>query len=136
METDDVVAAVLNGDFDDDLTDLVAAVRERTRSGLVEMCWRLPFDDVDITEENLTVGEAKLIEAATGESITRLPIAGSAKNIAAVIVSVLIQRQGMKAADAFELVDKRSVKELLGLVNEYAVTNPPKDGGEPTTPPS
>lgn len=133
MEAPDVVAAILNGDLDEDVSTIIDAIRERTKLGAVEMCWRVPFDDLDITEENLTVGEAKLIEVATGQPITRLPIAGSAKNIAAVIAAVLMQRQGLKSTDAFALIEGRPVKDLLGSVTEYTVTNPPKDGGEPAT---
>jgi len=128
MESADVVAAILNGDLDDDVTDVIAAIRKRQRDGAVDVLWRIEFEGLDITEENLTVGEAKMVEAATSESIITLPVAGSAKNIAAVVAAALINRSGLSSSDAFELVGKVGVRGLLKSVTEFTVANPPKDG--------
>ncbi len=133
MEPEDIPTAILAGDCDGLITDIVAALREHQRSGAVELCWRVAFDDLVIDEENLTVNEAKIIEAATGESVLALPVARSAKNIAAVIAAGLMERVGMTSAEAFKAVGSRSLRDLMQAVTEYAIVDPPKGpSGLPT----
>jgi hypothetical protein len=124
-----VVARIANGDFDDDLDDVYQAIVTRTTNDAVEVCWRIDFDGLEITEENQTVGEARLIEGMLKRPIGAVRLVGDASAISAAVMAALIERNKMKPAEAENAVNARTARELLKMLDTYLVPSPPKDDG-------
>lgn len=137
-----LVAAILKGDYEGHEAQIVQAVRQRVQDGKIRFGWRIDFEGLEITEENLTIGEAVQIE----QTLTKSPVndesegpisihfvvpAGSATNIAAIVTACLMSRNGLDAEAANTTVNGYSLKALLNLVTDYTVTDPPKDSGAP-----
>lgn len=127
-ESTEIVVAILNGDLDDDITDIVAAIRERANKGEIRMCWKVTFDDLEITEENQTINEAQSVERQTKKAWGKYHPANSAAECAAIIVAALVERQGVDAVKAFEMLKDRKASDLVKSISDYAAVDPPKDG--------
>jgi hypothetical protein len=128
----ELLLGIQGGDYDGHEAEIVDAVRKRVTAGLVKFAWRISYQELDITEENLTVGEAKVIEDILGSSIYAVPPAGSAENIAAYLVACLVNRSGLSRDVATKQVDGESIKALLGCVTDYTLVDPPKESGDQT----
>lgn len=131
----DIVQSILAGHLDDDLSDILDAIKAREDEGKIEVLWRVAWDGLDITAENLTVAEARTVETMLRQPIHTFNPALSATNVATVAAARLIAG-GMTPEAAFEEIGKVPARDLARAVTVYTVIDPPKDGSPPETPPT
>lgn len=136
LTVSDVVEHILAGVFDADLGDVIDAIDARVKAGEVEIGWRIDFDGLVIDTENQTVGEARVVEGVTRQSIAKVPVGDSATIIATIVAAALMERNGLSNEDAFKAVGKHSARALLKSVTKYAIDSPPKDDSGSETPAS
>jgi hypothetical protein len=122
-----VVAEILAGRHDGGLLTIVEAVKERLSKGTTRFCWRLRYDDLEVTEETVTVGEIRLVEKSSGVNWMELDPATSAEHFAALLTVLLHTRSGMKSADATAAVEAIPMGELLDHLTQYELAPAPKD---------
>lgn len=120
---------ILGGDYEGHESEILGAIIKRRDLGSIQIAWRLEWDDLDVTQENLTIGEAKLVEKLAGKSIHLTAPAQSADNISAYLVAALVNRKGMSQQDALAEVDKASARQLFRSLSDYTIVDPPKDDG-------
>lgn len=121
-----VVSAILAGRCDGKITDIMQAVKSRVEAGEIGICWKVAFDDLEITEENQTINEVLLVNKQTGKDWGGFHPSHSG-DCAAIVVAALVERKGMKASEAFDLIKSRPAVEFVRAVSEYEVASPPKD---------
>jgi hypothetical protein len=82
------------------------------------VAWVLTFDGQVYREAELTIKEAKLMEAATNTSWRFLNPLRSAAHASAILETFLVTRGGLDAATALEKVEALKVNEFLDLLTE------------------
>lgn len=127
-----IVMAILSGEVDDELTDVHAAIKRRVAESSTRVCWRISFDGIDITEENQTVVEVEAVERATTKRWGQFSPYHSAVECAAIVIAALVHRQGMTPRAAEESVGQRPAQDLMRCIDEYVLTDAPKDGTSAT----
>lgn len=144
-----IVGAIDAGEFDGDIDAIATACVNRVRSGAVEMAWRIRLDGDEWTQQSVTLGEMKWacqnasVLDVTGRVPVRRPASmweldprGNAEHAVALIVAHLHKAQGAALADAVKRAEAITAAELVDIIGEYEVVNPPKDdgtSGPPTT---
>lgn len=121
------VAEVLAGRHDGDLLTLVEAVKERLSKGASRVCWRLTYDDLEVTEESVTIGEIRLVEKSIGANWMSLDPASSAEHFAALLTVLLHTRLGLKSSEAQAKVEAIPMGDLLKHLTQYELAPAPKD---------
>lgn len=122
-----VVAEILAGRFDGELLTLVEAVQVRFKSGPGQTRWRIRFDDLEVTEETITVGEIRRLEKALGVGWMDIDPQGSAEHFSVLLAVLLATRCDMSATDAQAKVDAIPMGDLLSHLDSYELTPAPKD---------
>lgn len=131
-----VTAAILAGAFDGHLVDMMEAIRRRftDRPGAVR--WRLSVCldgvDVDVTEDDLTMAEAELIEDETGLSWAQIDPQRSAKACKALLTVVLQTRSGKSSAEARKLVGAATTSQVVDGIDVYEVDPDPTGAASET----
>jgi hypothetical protein len=126
-----IVDDITAGAFDDDLPELVAAIRGRYAE--VGSYWRVDFDGLDVTEQNITIAEAKLVERMAQTQLRFIDPASSVTQAAAIVQAAMMERRDMKPAIAEESLRRVTANDLSAACSRY-VADLPKDSGPPTTP--
>ena len=133
MSIDNVLVDIKAGNFDGDLTDILKAVNFRMSTGQVATRWKIDLDDLEVTEDDMTVGELEQIEKALGINWSQIQPLRSASTAGAML-RVFLQTRGDKSEEeADELVTAMRLDELLKAVERYEVVDPPLDQSEPST---
>ena len=137
MDLDDITTAIGAGEFDGRLDQIVAAAVERVQAGAVAMPWRLRFDGDEWTQESVTVGELAFaeqlcwIDTPNGRRhATRAEIDPRIRtdHVLALVIAHLHKAQGVPLRDATKRAEAITATDLDGIVGEYEVVRPPKDG--------
>ncbi len=134
MEPEDLAPAILNGQYDTVIADVLEAIKIRDREGTIHLCWRFTYEDLVVDEDNITVAEALLVEQARGVAVQDLRVAATAHNAAAVLVAALMERKNMSIEDATKQVGALGATQMFKMISEYPDVNPPKDASAPATP--
>ncbi len=129
-----LIDQILGGAYEGHETEIIGAIRRRADAGAIRLAWRLDWEGVSVTQEDLTVGEAKHIEKLLRKSIYEAAPARSAENIAAYVVASRVSRLGETGEEAQAVADKASIKSLLAAVSDYTIVDPPKESGDQTSP--
>lgn len=129
MSLTKTIAEVAEGRHDGNLHDLMLAIRHRIEAGATAFLWRVTFEDVTVTEEDVTLDEMETAERIAGRNWSQLNPAVSAGNCRALLIAALVSRQGMSEKDARERVGKVAVHSLLDGIDSYEVTPPPFEDG-------
>ncbi|GEM_PF-1741291 len=133
-------ASILSGDLDGHLADVLASIVKRQQSGFSTMRWRLRIDDVEITEDDMTLAEAKTVEKITSLSWVMIEPTRSAVHMSAILVAAAHHRDGLTVEAAEERVDAHTANEIMGALDQYEVNPSPLGSGESssstTEPPS
>jgi hypothetical protein len=119
-------SAIRKGECDADLADVLNALMERVSTGEVALRWRLDLDDLHVTEEDLTLGEADMLERLLGCTWGEVNPLKSAEHAAALIRVCLVSRTGITTEEASDLTKGYPVKRVVDAITQYAETDPPK----------
>lgn len=122
-------ASILAGEFDGHLADVLAAIVKRQQSGFSSMRWRLRLDGVEITEDDMTLAEAKTVEKITNLSWVTIEPTRSAVHMSAILVAAAHHRDGLSIEEAEERVDAHSANEIMGALDQYEVNPSPLENG-------
>lgn len=101
MEADPVIIdAIAEGRYDGNLVDIAIAVRKRLTDGPTTSRWTLTCDGREFTEDDLTLGIARTIEAETGTNWLNLNPTKSATDCIAIVAGILHHRDGIPYEEA------------------------------------
>ncbi len=122
-----MVAEILAGQHTDALPDIYQAVLKVISADDMRVRWKLPYEDLVITEDNFTVGECIDVEEAVGLSWANISPGRSARLTAAILIAALKGRRGMTHDDAKELVDAIPATHLAEMIENYVEAESPLD---------
>ncbi len=129
-EVDDLRAQILNGFFDGRLVEIAEAIQQRVSTGEVAVRWRLKMDDLDLREDDLTLGEFFLWERMAGKTWERLKPLASAADCRALLLVLGQERRSLDYDQAKAWVDAMPAKRLLESFSEVEVTEAPFDSAD------
>ncbi len=131
-DIDAVVAGIEAGDYDDQLADIVTAIRERNSEAERELRWRITIDDETWDEDSVTAGEIRLVERTTGINWAALEPGMSADVTTMFIVAHWHKVGGLELKDAWDRAEALNAKKIAGCVSNYQA-GPGKDQAASTT---
>lgn len=138
MDSDAIIESVKAGDFDGHLVELIEAVRLRFQFGTSQQKWKLTYrtgdDTHEVLEDDLTLGEARLVEKITLTDWGMLNPASSGTECLAIIAACLHTRHGMTltftrdgpSGDAWNEASKVTATEAAEAISSYEVERAPK----------
>lgn len=128
------VADVTAGRCDDELVDILNAINRRATMTSVARRWRVNFDGVSLSEDDLTLDEAVQIEDAAGTTWAMINPMSTAKHCRAILRVMLTSRGSLSGDQADERLAKATVTEIMGALELYGVQPAPFDtASAPTT---
>lgn len=122
-----VASQIRKGDVDDGFELIVNAISERVLEGAVALRWKVDLDGIEATEDDLTLGEAEMLERLLKVRWGEMDPLTSAEHATALLVVILTHRQDVPLDEARERVAKYPVKQILSAITRYSVEDPPKD---------
>ena len=120
-----VAVSIRKGECDDQMDEVVNAIQARVMDGAVALRWRVQLDDLDVTEDQLLLDEAFLLEELLGVSWGAIEPLSSAKH-ASALLRVLYGRT-CDDDEATAKVKALTVKEVMGAITRTTEVDPPKD---------
>jgi hypothetical protein len=135
MDHEEITAAIDAGELDGNLDPIATAIVNRSRSGAVQMAWRLRYDGDEWTEQTVTLGELKFAEnhaAIIDHDIRGFPVRrralmweidprGNAEHAVALIVAHLHKAQGVSLEDAIKRAEAIPANQLADVIGEFEV---------------
>lgn len=118
---------IRKGDMDAQIELIVNAISERVMDGSVALRWRVDLDGIQASEDDLTLGEAEMLERLLKVRWGEMDPLTSAEHATALLVVILTHRQDVPLDEARERVAKYPVKQILSAITRYSVEDPPKD---------
>ena len=109
------------GRYDDVLSTVVKAIAERQLAEASVLCWRITLPDLelDITEDDFTVGEAEQVQRETGLTWESVDPVISANVFRAIVQSALMNRQGLDADEARDKVRALPARAAVESISTY-----------------
>ena len=131
LTAQDIAQHIARGDLDDALGAIYDAMQSRFSEGAVGLTWSITLPDLGltVTEDDLTIVEAELIEAMAGCSWANIDPVRSARDCRSVLEVCLSQRQNMSADDAHKAIGSLRVTDFLRAVKREVVSPAPLDSG-------
>lgn len=127
VEPAKVNAEILAGRYDGHLVELVEAVQQRFNSSDARKFWRITFDDLEWTEETVTLGEVATVERVLGVTWHDIDPAASAGHLQALIAAHLAEGDAeLKFGDAMAKAKTMPMGDLLDVLSHYEKTTAPK----------
>lgn len=122
--SEQVIAGILAGEHDVVLGQVWQAVA--TRAVATDARWRveLPSVGVTVTEDDLTLDEAYLIEKETGTPFVAFNPVALAAHVRALLLVVLQTRHGLTAEQAVERIRAVTKTEVVAAVSRYTTEVP------------
>lgn len=132
MNGQEVAQRIVAGDLDDGIGAIYEALQARFSDGTVGLTWsiKMPALDVEITEDDLTIDEAMLIEKVTGTNWAQIDPVRSAADARAILAVSLSQRNGLTPAEADERLKTVRAADFLRCVRREVVTPAPLDSDD------
>lgn len=129
LNPQDVAQYIAAGDLDEGIGAIYEALQARFSEGAVGLTWSITMPDlgIEISEDDLTIDEAMLIERMTGTTWASIDPVRSAVDCRAVLAACLSQRQGLSADEAEATLKGIKVVDFLRAVKRKAVTPAPLD---------
>lgn len=121
-----VVDAVMDGQLDGHLVEVLEAVRTRFQHGSTEQKWRISFDGDVFTQDDLTLAEAATVEKLTGTTWAQLNPTVSAQECQCIIAACLHHRQAMPVKDAMAKAGSMTTEDAVAAIDSYEVERAPK----------
>jgi hypothetical protein len=119
-------AAIKKGECDNGLDLVLNACLARVTAGAVGMTWRLSLDDLEVAEDDLTLGEADMLERLLDTSWGNVNPLKSAEHAAALIRVTLHTRLGLSSEEAAERTAGYKVKTVVDSISQHSEVDPPK----------
>jgi hypothetical protein len=119
------LSAILAGELDDQLLDINKAVIQRASHADVGWRWKVEWGSYLVTEDDLTVDEAALLEQATGKPWGETRPTDSVHDVRAVLAVVMVTRHSMTPEDAATELRSLAAHEALNVVTRYQVSPRP-----------
>lgn len=118
---------IRKGEMDSEMELLVNAISERVMEGAVALRWRVDLDGIEASEDDLTLGEAEMLERLLKVRWGEMDPLTSAEHATALLVVILSERQGLPVDEARARVGKYTARQVLSAITRYSVEDPPKD---------
>lgn len=137
-DSDAVLESIKAGDHDGHLVDVIEAVRLRFEFGGTRQKWKLSYKvdgtSYEVREDDLTLGESRLVERLTGTNWGLLNPASSGSECLAIIAACLHDRHGKTlkftrdgpSGEAWDLASKVTATEAAESISSYEVERAPK----------
>lgn len=122
-----VASQIRKGDMDDGFELIVNAMQERVLAGAVALRWRVDLDGIEASEDDLTLGEAEMLERLLGVRWGEMDPLTSAEHATALLVVILTERHDVPLDEARARVGKYTARQVLGAITRYSEVDPPKD---------
>ena len=132
-EWNHVVQQIKLGKYDGCLQDVLEAIQFRAAGGATSFRWRLTWEDLEVTEDNVTLGELVDIEKALDVSWVAINPAKSAQQCVAILEAALKHRSELSEAEVAEKVSELTAGEALECLDQYEVVRPPLEQSTPAT---
>jgi hypothetical protein len=132
-DTAKVVGEILAGGHDGRVLQIIEAIQVRMRQGSTQTYWRIRYDDLEVTQQSVTVGEMRtacdLLSAARGERVMMLDVHPEAEagDFIAVLAAVLQHRKNVPFVEAERQIAAVPMGDLMACVDLYEVAPAPKD---------
>lgn len=125
---------IAGGSWDEHLVDIATAIAARKEDGdAPRECWGFKFDDLDITENDITVEEAIDFERVTGIMFHAANPHRSTFQHFALLASCLVARKGMTPDEAGKAIKDRPAHELRASLYTFLdVDAPLGESSEPS----
>lgn len=115
------------GDYDDHLGAIFEALQVRFNEGAATSRWVINFEDLQVTEDDLTLDEAFLIEKVAGCTWDEIDPVRSAAHCRAILVACMGQRLSLKSDEVEERLKTIKVIDLLKCIKREVVVPAPLD---------
>lgn len=137
-DSEAVVESVKAGDHDGHLVAIIEAVRLRFTFGGTQQKWKLTYtcdgDTFEVLEDDLNLGEARIVERLVGTDWGTLNPASSGSECLAIIAACLHARHGKTlkftrdgpAGEAWDLASQVTATEAAEAISAYEVERAPK----------
>lgn len=126
--SDDLIAAIKAGDYDNDLGGVFQAVFARAVETETEFAWKITAGGDEWTRETVTLAELAFAERHTSTEYVHLNPIQYADHLVALIVAHFHRVKGMKLDAAIAAAGKLTAADLDEIVSVYEVRQAPKDG--------
>jgi len=128
----DIAQWIAAGDLDFELSAVYDALSARFSEGAVGLTWSvvIPDLDVSISEDDLTIDEAMMIEKMTGTTWASIDPVRTAADARAVLAVALSQRCGLTVDEAEEKLKTVRAADYLKGVKREVVTPAPLDSDD------
>ena len=128
------VEELLIGRYDDRLTELYAAFRQRLVDLNGATRWRLSWDDIVVDEDNLTLLECETAERLSGKTWVALNPQVAAHDCVAILTAALVHRRSITPSEARDALAGLTVMQVADEVRtEYLAVPAPFDSADSTT---
>ncbi len=130
---DGFVQQIKLGKYDGNLQDVMTAIQFRAAGGATSFRWQLTLDEVNITEDNVTLGELVDIEKLLDVSWVSINPARSAQQCTAILEVGLRHRTDLDDAAVKKRVGDLTAEEAFECLDQYEVVRPPLEQPTPAT---
>jgi hypothetical protein len=125
----DIAQRIAAGDMDGELGAILESIQLRFTEGAAAMKWSidLPALELQLSEDDLTLDEAMLIESMANCTWAEIDPVRSAAHSRAILAACLSQRQNLTADEANKKLKALKVVDLLGAIKRTEVNPAPLD---------
>lgn len=125
----DIAQHIAAGDLDGELATVLEAIQSRFSVGAAAMKWSIDLAELDLklSEDDLTLDEAMLIESMANCTWADIDPIRSAAHSRAILAACLSQRQGLTPDEANDKLKALKVVDLLGAIKREEVNPAPLD---------
>lgn len=128
-----IVGNILAGAVDGAHDQVLNAIALRLHAVNGGLRWKIDLPDVQVTQDELTLGEARLVQSLAKKSwLTIDPINDVAMTIA-VITALLHTRAGLPLDKAVARVDKMPAVDVAQAIKQYTVSLPFDGASSPSS---
>jgi hypothetical protein len=127
LDSKRIVAEILAGQHDDTGDNIFQAIVKRAAEVNGRFRWRVTWDDLTVTEDDLTLDECMAVEKFAGVPWHRMDPLDSASEAAAVLIVAMNRRRDIPIDDAVKKLGAVGYAEILAGVDKYMVEPSPLD---------
>lgn len=127
-----VIDRLMEGGYDDHLSDLFTAVLSRVREMDASTSWKITIGDVEVLRDDITLDEWVTAEKLAGKSWAHLQVRLVATDMRAVITALYHHRSELGELSLDEAKAKAgalSGSEMFDRIEDVVVQRPPLSAG-------
>jgi len=115
------------GDYDDHLSAIYEAIQIRFNEGVAGLRWVINFEDLNVTEDDLTLDECFMIEKVAGCTWGEIEPVRSASHCRAILAVCMAERLNLTMEEVEVRLKKIKVVDLLKGIKREVVSPAPLD---------